>query len=131
MAIFTDCKNRTAVQKKAREEAFDVMMKAFQATYGEEAVSIVGNNELAVAIGTITISDGTENEVCITVKPVVKDYDVRVTDSNKVFDPYERLKEADAYEDDLADKANKKAKKEAVKRQKMEAERKARASKKE
>lgn len=98
MTDFNTFKNVSAVKKAIREIAFGDMMEFFAEKYGAENVSIVGNNEIAVCIGTRTLADSTEGEICFTVKPVAKDFDVRVAESGKVFQPYERIKESDAYE---------------------------------
>ena len=98
MFDFNECKTPANVKTKVRETAFNDLVDAFSGKYGVDNVSIVGASEIAVCIGTRTLTDGTEGEVCFTVKPVAKDFDVRTADSGKVFLPYERLAEADSYE---------------------------------
>ena len=113
MFNFNECKKVADAKAKIREIAFSDLLEFFTEKYGADNVSIVNNNELAVCVGTRTLTDGTDGEVCFTVKPVAKDFDFRTTDSGKVFTPYERLSEADAYEVSKTEKekeAEKKAK---------------------
>lgn len=118
MYNFNECKTPTAVKGKVREIAVQNLLDSFIELYGEDNVSIVGNNEIAVCCGTRTLADGTEGEVVFTVKPVAKDFDIRrVATSGKVFQPYERIKEAEAYE---VDKSEKEKKAEEKARQKAE-----------
>lgn len=121
MTNFDECKTPANVKGKVREIAFADLVEAFSEKYGADNVSVVGASELAICIGTRTLTDGTVGEVCFTVKPVAKDFDVRTADSGKVFLPYERLAEADAYE---VEKDEKEAKAEAL-AQKREAKKKA------
>ena len=104
MFNFNECKNVSAVKTKVRELAFADLYAALSEKYGVDNVSTVGNNELAICIGTRTLTDGTEGEVCFTVKPVAKDFDVRTTESGKMFMPFERENEADAYEVSMTEK---------------------------
>ena len=133
MTNFNECKNVSAVKTKVREIAFGDLYEFACEKYGEENVSIVDNNELAVCIGTKTLTDGTEGEVCYTVKPVAKDFDIRITESGKHFLPYERLSEADAYQVSKTEKekeAERKAKeREEKKKRDKEAREKAKAEK--
>lgn len=115
MKNYNDVKTASGVKSAARDDAFMVLKNAFSDYFGEDNVSIVDNCEIAVAIGTRILSDGTEGEVCVTIKPVAKDFDSRVTDSGKEFMPYERLVEADNYQEYLSEKAAQKAEKEKAK----------------
>lgn len=130
---YDEKKTVAEVKKSVRETAFADMLTAFSELYGADNVSIVGNSELAVCIGTKTLTDGTIGEVCFTVKPVSKDFDIRTTESGKVFLPYERLAEADSYEIEKTEKekeAEKKAKeREEKKKRDKEAREKAKAEK--
>lgn len=133
MFDFNEKKTAASVKSAVREIAFADLVAAFSEKYGAENVSIVGSSEIAVCVGTRTLTDGTEGEVCFTVKPVAKDFDVRTTDSGKVFLPYERLAEADAYEVEKTEKeqkAEQKAKERAEKKKRdEEARAKAKANK--
>lgn len=121
MFDFNECKTAANVKAKVRELAFADLYAALSDKYGVDNISVVGNNELAVCIGTRTLTDGTVGEVCFTIKPVAKDFDIRVTESGKTFLPYERENEADAYEVSKTEKE-----KEAEARAKAREEKKAR-----
>lgn len=115
MYNFDEYKTVAEVKEKVREIAMNCFIEAFSKLCGEDCVSIIGSNEIAVCLGTRTLSDGTIGEVCFTSKAVAKDFDKRITESGKRFNAYERLVEADAYEDEVRKKkeeaeAKKKAK---------------------
>ena len=93
---FNECKKGNPVKDKAREIVLADLAEFFHNRYGEDTMTQVDGNMLAVAVGNRTLADGTEGEVCVTVEVVAKDYDVRVVESSgKVFQPYERLIEGD------------------------------------
>ena len=130
MYDFNQCKTTKEVKDKAREMAFQNLIQAYAAIYGEESVSVIGASEAAVCLGTRTLADGTTGEVCITVKPIAKDFDIRRAESGKVFKPFERIKMEEDYEDEVA-KAKAKAEENARKKAaKKAADEKARAKKK-
>lgn len=133
MMNFNTLKNATAVNSAARDSAFETLVAAFSEVYGSDNVSVVGNSEIAVAVGERTLSDGTTGEVCITIKPVVKNFDFRTTASGKTFEPYERLTAADIYEMEKTEKerkAEKKAKEKAVRAARDKAAREKKAAEK-
>lgn len=121
----TELKTNRAVQSKARELAFDILLQAFTQANGADNVSIVGNNTIAVNLGLRTISDGTQSEVCVEISPKAKDFDYRTTAKN-TFEPYERLACADAYEEEKTEKERKAEEKARKKAEKMEKDKKAR-----
>lgn len=132
MYDFNECKNTSSVKSKVREIALADLLDTFIEKYGDDNVSIVGNNEIAVCIGTRTLSDSTEGEVCFTIKPVAKDFDIRTaTSSGKVFQPYERIKEADAYEVEKTEKEQKAEEKARQRAEKKKRDEEARKKKKE
>lgn len=126
MIDFNTFKNVSTVKKAIRETAFSDMVEFFSERYGTDNVSIVGNNEIAVCIGLRTLADGTDGEICFTVKPVAKDFDIRVAESGKVFQPYERIKESDAYEIEKTKKEREAEEKAKLKAEKKERDKKAR-----
>ena len=131
MFNFNDVVKTSDVKKKVREIAFSNLVESFSTLYGAENVSIIDNSEIAVCCGTRKLIDGTEGEVCFTVKPVAKDFDFRTAESGKIFYPFERLSEADAYEVSKTEKerkAEEKAKEKAEKKRKEEEARKAKQS---
>ena len=130
---FNECaKGSNPTKDKAREIGMSDLSEMLTEHYGAESVSLVDSNMYAVCLGTRTLADGTQGEVCITIEVVAKDFDVRVVESSgKVFQPYERLNEADAFEVTLNErkakaeqKAREKAEREQAKKQ-AQAERKA------
>ena len=82
----------------------------FHNRYGEDTMTQVDGNMLAIAVGNRTLADGTKGEVCVTVEVVAKDYDARVVESSgKVFQPYERLIDGDEYEKKVREREEKAA----------------------
>ena len=126
MFNFNECKNTSAVKAKVREIAFADLYEFACEKYGTDNVSIVDNNELAVCVGVKTLTDGTEGEVVYTIKPIAKDFDVRVTESGKHFLPYERLSEADAYQISKTEKEKEAERKQKEREEKKKRDREAR-----
>ena len=133
MYNFNECaKGSNPTKDKAREIGMSDLAEMLCEKYGQDNVSIVDSNMYAVCLGARTLSDGTEGEVCVTIEVVAKDFDTRIVESSgKVFQPYERLNEADAFEITLNErkakaeqKAKEKAEREAAKKKAI-AERKA------
>lgn len=130
MAItFEDCKTTTAIKNKVRSAAFADLIAAFSELYGSDSVSVVGNSEIAVAIGDVKDKDGFAREICFTVKPVVKDYEDRKT-ATKTIKAYDRLDEAEAYEVSKTEKEKAAEEKAKAKADKKARDEKARAEKK-
>ncbi len=119
MKNFDEFKTATAVKNEVRKIGFNLLYKAACMEYGEENVSITGSNEVAVCIGYRTLSDGTEGEVCFTSAPVAKNFDRRVTPKGKIFEPFERLTEADIFAEDQATKQAEKESKAKAKEAKI------------
>ena len=128
MTNFNEFKNATAVKNEARKIAFEMIKTFFTEKLGEENVSIIGNNEIAICLETKDLADGSTSEICVTFKPTAKDYENRKT-TKKTFEAFERLIEADLYEAEQQEKADKKAEKEKAKEKKIEADEKARKEK--
>lgn len=129
MTDFNACKTAKSVKDSARDLAFETLVAQFSEVFGADNVSVVGNAEIAVCVGTRVLSDGTEGEVCVTIKPVSKDFDRRVTASGKVFEPFERLVAADLYADERTEKERKAEEKARAKERKKQADAAARAKK--
>ena len=130
MYNFNECKKGSNPTKdKLREILMEDLREFFIGKYGEEQVSQVDGNMFAICVGTRTLADGTDGEVCGTVEVVAKDFDVRVVESSgKVFQPYERIHEEEEYERKVADR---KAKEEENARKKAEREEKAKKAREE
>ena len=131
MMTYDARKGMNAVKNVVRAAAFKDLHELMVGRYGEDRVSVVGSNELAICFDTVTLADGTEGEICFTVKPVVKDFDTRKTSSGNIFDAYERLIEADSYEMETKKKAEEAEKKKAEKAKKIEKDKKKREEAKE
>lgn len=97
MTNYSEMKNATAIKNAMRADVADLLNKFLIEKFGEENVSIVGSNEIAVCIGAIPDEYGFERELVVTVKPTVKDWIVG----------YDRIDEAKAYEMELSEKAKK------------------------
>ena len=118
MTNYSEMKNATAIKNAMRADVADLLNKLLIEKFGEENVSIVGSNEIAVCIGTIPDADGFERELVVTVKPTAKDWVDRKT-SKKVFEAYNRIDEAEAYEMELSEKEKAKAEKAKAKEEKI------------
>ena len=69
---YTGMKNATAIKAQVRIDVMEVIVNALRKAYGEDSVYKVGSNEFAVIAGVINDKDGFEQEICATVKPIVK-----------------------------------------------------------
>lgn len=117
MTNFNNFKTATAVKNEARKISFEMIRKFFIEELGEENVSEIGSNEIAVCLGTKDLTDGTTAEVCVSIKPTAKDYESRKT-TKKTFEAFERIVEEEAWEMECKEKSDKKAKAEAEKAKK-------------
>ena len=79
---------------------------------------VPSSNEYAVVVGTANDGDGCPNDVVVTVKPTVKDWETRKT-TKKTFEKYDIDAEAAAYEMELSEKEKAKAEKEKKKTEKI------------
>lgn len=104
MTNYAEMKNDTAIKNAMRADVADLLRTFAIEKFGEENVSIVGSNEIAICIATLPDSDGFERELVVTVKPTAKDWTDRKT-TKKVFEAYNRLDEAEAYAIELEEKA--------------------------
>lgn len=127
---FSKCKSPTAIKNAARDVAFSELLEMCAERFGADNVSIVGNAEIAVAITTAKCADGTENEVCFTIQPKMKDFDDRVSSNGKRFNAYERLVEADTYEVSKSEKEKAAEQRAKDKQAKIERDKKAREKRK-
>ena len=109
MLNIKDFANPTAVKNLARKEVFDVLVKYFVETYGEDNVTVVGGAELSIVYDTIKVGNELE-EVCVNIKPVSKEFMNRKT-KTKTITPYDREIERDLYLTELAEKEAKRKKK--------------------
>lgn len=122
---FSKAKTPTAVKNIVRSEAFAIMLEMFAERFGEDRVSIVGNSTIAVGVTDIKDKDGFMQEICIEVKPVVKDYEDRTTATKKIS-AYDRLDEAEAYQTQKTEKEKEAEEKAKAKAEKIKRDKKAR-----
>ena len=118
MTNYSEMKNATAIKNAMRADVADLLNKFLIEKFGEENVSIVGSNEIAVCIGALPDEYGFERELVVTIKPTAKDWVDRET-SKKVFEAYDRIGEAEAYETELSEKKKAKEAKAKAKEEKI------------
>lgn len=107
-----------AVKDKAREIAFAEVIEVLTERFGADFVSVVGGAEIAVSIGSRTVSDGTVPEVPVVLKITAKEFETHSTASGKAVLAYDRFDEAEAYAAEKTAKeaeAEERAKKKAAK----------------
>ena len=121
MTNYAEMKNATAIKNAMRADVADLLKTFAVEKFGEENVSVVGSNEIAICIGTLPDADGFDRELVVTVKPTAKDWIDRKT-TKKIFEAYNRLDEAEAYAVELEEKA--KAKEEKIAKDKATREKK-------
>ena len=118
MTNYAEMKNATAIKNAMRADVADLLKTFAVEKFGEENVSVVGSNEIAICIGTLPDADGFDRELVVTVKPTAKDWIDRKT-TKKIFEAYNRLDEAEAYTVELEEKAKAKEEKEKAKEEKI------------
>ena len=100
-------KSATAVKAQARVSTMDV--SALKEKFGEGNVAKVGSNEYGVIIGQVQDKDGFPQDVVVTVKPTVKEWESRKTDK-RTYTQFILADEAQAYEMEVKEKEEKKEK---------------------
>ena len=118
MTNYAEMKNATAIKNAMRADVADLLKTFAVEKFGEENVSVVGSNEIAICIGTLPDADGFDRELVVTVKPTAKDWIDRKT-TKKIFEAYNRLDEAEAYAVELEEKAKAKEEKAKAKEEKI------------
>ena len=119
MTNYSEIKNAIAIKNAMRADVADPLSKFLIEKFGEENVSIVGSNEIAVCIGTIPDADGFERELVVTVN---KRRRTGLTEKHRrkfFFEAYNRIDEAEAYEMELSEKEKAKAEKARAKEEKI------------
>lgn len=107
-----DFKGKLSEIKEAiRVEAFDSVVEAMKAKYGEENVTITGKSEVATAVLLIETEEGFTVEACVTFSPTVKDYKERQT-AKKFFPEYDREFEGESWQKKVEEDEKEKAEKE-------------------
>ena len=105
-------KSATAVKAQARINTMDVVVSALKTAFGDDKVAKVGSNEYGVIIGEVTDKDGFPQEVVVTVKPTVKEWESRKTDK-RTYTQFILADEAQAYEIETKEKEEKRAEEKA------------------
>lgn len=118
MTNYAELKNVTAIKNAMRADVADLLRVFAIEKFGEENVSTVGSNTIAICIGTIPDTDGFDRELVVTLKPTAKDWVDRKT-IKKTFEAYNRLDEAEAYAIELEEKAKAKEEKAKAKEEKI------------
>lgn len=99
------------IKEAIRVEAFDSVVEAMKAKYGEENVTITGKSEVATAVLLIETEEGFTVEACVTFSPTVKDYKERQT-AKKFFPEYDREFEGSQWQKKVEEDEKEKAEKE-------------------
>ena len=102
-------KSATAVKAQARIEAMEVIVAALKDKFGEDAVAKVGSNEYGVIVGQVIDKDGFPQDVVVTIKPTVKEWESRKT-AKREYEKYILADAAKAYEFETKEKEEAKAK---------------------
>ena len=109
-------KNSTAVKSFMRDLVMSVCVKALKEEFGDELVKKVGSNEWGIVVGQID-DNGCPIDVVTTLKPTVKEWADRRT-AKKTYERYDLEDNAQAYEMEVKEKAEEKAKKEKEREEK-------------
>ena len=113
-------KSATAVKAQARVSTMEVVVSALKEKFGESNVAKVGSNEYGVIIGQVIDKDGFPQDVVVTVKPTVKEWESRKTDK-RTYTQFILADAADAYAIEVKEKEEKRARDKAE-REKAKAE---------
>ena len=101
-------KSATAVKTQARVSTMEVVVSALKEKFGESNVAKVGSNEYGVIIGQVIDKDGFPQDVVVTVKPTVKEWESRKTDK-RTYTQFILADAADAYAIEVKEKEEKRA----------------------
>ena len=116
----TEFKSATAVKAQARVSTMEVVVSALKEKFGESNVAKVGSNEYGVIIGQVIDKDGFPQDLVVTVKPTVKEWESRKTDK-RTYTQFILADAADAYAIEVKEKEEKRARDKAE-REKAKAE---------
>lgn len=100
-------KSATAVKAQARRDVMEVIVAALKEEYGEGNVAKVGSNEYGVVAGQVTDKDGFPQDLAVTVKPTVKEWESRKT-AKREYEQFILADAAQAYEMETREKEEKK-----------------------
>ena len=125
---FNNYDGQKAIEKAIREDVQKNLINCCIETFGAENVSITKHG-ITIARGDKTLADGTKGEVCCTISFKAENYDDRITNSGKVLRAFNRIAEANSYEDSILESMVKAEEKERQKKERYERARKAKAEK--
>lgn len=109
-------KNSTAVKSAMRDLVMSVCVKALKEEFGDDFVKKVGSNEWGIVVGQID-DNGCPVDAVTTLKSTVKEWADRKT-AKKIYERYDLDDNAQAYEMEVKEKAEEKAKKEKEREEK-------------
>lgn len=72
---YSDCKNITAKKNKLRGVMTADLLNYYKNLYGEDNVSQIGVNRIAVATGDTIDRDGTPQEICAEIVVIAKSWE--------------------------------------------------------
>ena len=124
----TEFKSATAVKAQARVSTMEVVVSALKEKFGENNVAKVGSNEYGVIIGQVIDKDGFPQDLVVTVKPTVKEWESRKTDK-RTYEQFILADAADAYAIEVKEKEEKKEKDKQAREEKKARDKKAREEK--
>ena len=107
------------IKKFGYKNTMDVVVSALKTVFGDDKVAKVGSNEYGVIVGEVTDKDGFPQDVVVTVKPTVKEWESRKTDK-RTYTQFILADEAQAYEIETKEKAEKRAEEKAKREAKKE-----------
>ena len=110
-------KSATAVKAQARINTMDVVVSALKTAFGDDKVAKVGSNEYGVIVGEVTDKDGFPQDLVVTIKPTVKEWEDRKTDKRE-YEKYILSDVAKAYEIETKEKEEKKEKERQMREEK-------------
>lgn len=123
-------KSATAVKAQVRIDTMDIVVSALKEKFGESNVAKVGSNEYGVIVGQVTDKDGFPQDVVVTVKPTVKEWESRKT-AKREYEQFTLADVAQAYEMEVKEKEEKKEQEKQEKEKKKTIDKKAREEKEE
>ena len=125
---FNNYDGQKVIEKVIREDVQNHLIDYCKETFGAENVSITKHG-ISIARGDRTLADGTQGEVCCTISFKAENYDDRITNGGKVLRAFNRIAEANNYEDSILKSKIKAEEKEKQKKERYEKARLAKAEK--
>ena len=121
-------KSAKKVKDESRAIVMDFLMELLTNALTEERVSRISNTEISFSVTDTTLDTGEIVEVPFVIKPVAKDFEAHYTSTGKERTAFDRVKEADIYEEEKEKEKIEKQKKEEQKQKQIERDKKRRAA---